>query len=132
MNATITDLPAGVFQSRWGFHPIGGNDFQKIKLLHKHYWIAKRRVAAHARWNRKLPKNRVIRKENKTKLEKPIPIPEPWCPKVYRDIITKPIVPLYQQARHPQSDPRAVKPLAISVSQVELWLAEIEKAYQTK
>lgn len=132
MTATVTDLPAGVHQSRWGFHPVSAEDFRKIKLLHKHYWIAKRRVAAHARWSRKLPQNRVIRKENKVKLAKPIPIPEPWCPKVYRDILSKPIVPLYQQARHPQADARTVKPLAISMSQIEAWLAEIDKAYAEK
>jgi len=133
MNATMTETTTGnVHKSRWGFHPCSYEDFRKIKLLHKHYWLAKIAEAAHERYYRKLPHNRVIRKMNKIVLEKPIPMPVPFFPAIYEKILKKPIVPLYQQARHPQPTEDQVKPLAISMSQVNVWLAEIEEAYTKK
>lgn len=130
MNTIIN--PTKVHQSKWGYHALSREDFKKVKLLHKHYWIAKLRVAVYERWDRKMPQNRVIRKKDKVVLEKPIPIPEPWCPKIYQDLIQKPIVPLYQQSRLPSEDPASVKPLIINFKQVETWLEEIEKAYALK
>ncbi len=49
------------FQSRWGFHPCDYETFRLLKALHKRYWQAVRQVAAWQRWNRKLPRNRVVR-----------------------------------------------------------------------
>ncbi len=125
MTATIT-----VPQSKRGYHSCNFEDFKKIKLLHKHYWIAKRREAAHQRYVRKQPQNRVIRKQNKILLTKPIPMPVPFFPAIYSKILKKAIVPLYQQARHPQPTAEEVKSLPISIKQVEEWLEEIEKAYK--
>ena len=102
------------YQSKWGFHALNHEDFKKVKSLHKHYWIAKFAVAAYGRWERKQPHNR----------SKNVP----WCPDIYRELIKKPIVPLYQQARHPAPAAEEVKPLLISFSQVETWLKEIDKA----
>jgi hypothetical protein len=121
-----------VHQSRWGLHPCSYEDFRKIKLLHKHYWLAKRAIAAWDRWNRKLPHNRVIRKQNGVILPKPIPMVEPLVPSIYRQIVKKPIVPLYQQARHPQPTTETVHPLSISMHHVNDWLNEIEAEYIKK
>ena len=125
MTATITE---NVHKSRWGFHSCSYEDFKKIKLLHKHYWLAKYAEAIHKRYYGKLPHNRVIRKMNKIVLTKPIPIPAPLFPAIYEKILKKAVVPLYQQARYPQPDQDMVKPLPISMFQVNEWLAEIEKA----
>lgn len=99
-------------KSKWGFHLLNFEDFKKVKLLHKYYWIAKVSVAAHYRWERKHPKNRKK---------------EPWCPDIYRELINKPIVPLYQQARYPNEDVKYIKPLLIKLTQIEFWLYEINK-----
>ena len=127
---TMTETIA--HKSRWGFHSCSHEDFKKIKLLHKHYWKAKIAEAAHQRYYRKLPHNRVIRKMNKIVLSKPIPMPVPFFPAVYAQILKKAIVPLYQQARHPQPTAEMTNPLLISMSQVNVWLAEIEEVYAKK
>ncbi len=101
-------------QSKWGFHALNYEDFKKVKLLNKYYWIAKSAVAAYRRWERKQPHNR----------SKNVP----YCPEIYRELITKPIVPLYQQARHPAPELEEVKPLLINFKQVKTWLEEIEAA----
>lgn len=103
-----------IYQSKWGFHVLNREDFKKVKLLHKYYWIAKIAVAAYRRWERKQPQNR----------SKNVP----YCPEIYRELIKKPIIPLYQQARYPAPEAEEVKPLLINFKQVETWLEEIEKA----
>jgi hypothetical protein len=120
-------------QSRWGFHTCSYEDFKKIKLLYKHYWMAKKAKAAYHRYYNKLPHNRVIRKQNGQVLFTPIPMPVPFFPSIYENILRKNIAPLiYQQARHPHPTPDYVKPLTVSMSQVNEWLVEIEQAYSKK
>ncbi len=118
------------FQSKWGFHPCDSEVFKKIKLLHKHYWIAKKKIAAWERWWRKLPHNRVIRKPNGLVLAKPLPMAEPVVPAIYRKLVLQPIVVAYQQARHPQPTPETVTPMLISLTKINEWVAEIEKIGQ--
>lgn len=119
-------------KSRWGYHACNYENFKKIKLLHKHYWLAKVAEANHIRFYNKQPQNRVVRKRNKILLTTPIPMKEPFFPSVYNEILKKPIVPFYQQARHPQPCIEMIKPLIISMSQVNDWLSEIEQAHNNK
>lgn len=128
----MTTMTETEHQSRWGFHPCCHQDFLKIKLLHKHYWLAKIAEAAYNRYYNKQPQNRFIRKQNKILLTNPIPMPVPFFPAVYAKILKKPIVPVYQQARHPLPNSEMVKPLLISMSQVRELLTEIEEAIAKK
>jgi hypothetical protein len=121
-----------VNQGKYGFHTCSYEDFKKIKLLHKHYWLAKLAEGNHKRYYRKDPQNRVIRKQNKVLLATPIPLPAPFFPTVYVTLLKKAVVPFYQQARHPQPSAEHIKPLPISMSQVNSLLAEIEEAYKNK
>ena len=114
-------------KSRFGFHVCDYESFKKIKLLHKHYWMAKYKEGACKRYNRKHPKNRVIRKSNGVLLDKPIPIPEPHFPKIYKELLKNPIVSLYHQARYPHRDINTLKPLIINMNQINIWLEEIDK-----
>jgi hypothetical protein len=133
MTMTTITLTNGIaHQGKYGFHPCNYEDFKKIKLLHKHYWIARKRAAAYERYLRKQPQNRLIRKKDGLALAKPLPMPQPFFPNVYAQILKKPIVPLYQQARHPQPTSDQVKMLLISIIQVEEWLTEITEAYAKK
>lgn len=119
-------------KSRWGYHACNYQDFLKIKLLHKHYWLAKYAEAAYNKFYAKQPQNRLIRKSNKILLTNPIPMPVPFFPNIYAKLLKKPIVPAFQQARHPMPTQEHVKPLLISMSQVNELLAEIETAYLKK
>lgn len=128
----MTTMTETEHKSRWGFHPCSYSDFKKIKLLHKHFWLAKYAEGAYKRYYNKLPQNRMILKRNKILLTTPIPMEVPFFPAIYAKILKKPIIPFYNQARFPLPDPNAVKPLLISMSQVDELLAEIEVAYSKK
>jgi hypothetical protein len=119
-----------VHQSRWGWHPCSYEEYLRLKLLHKHYWIAKRCLAEWERWNRKLPHNRVVRRWNRDEQGRKCgfeivgPKPEPVVPAVYREIAAAPIPELFHQARHGR--PREeVKPPRPPLALVEKWLGQI-------
>jgi hypothetical protein len=76
-----------MFQSRWGFHPCDYPTFRKLKFLNQVYLQAVRLAHAWARWHRKDPPNRVIRRRIRNEkgqtlgYEPPVPLPEPRiCP----------------------------------------------------
>jgi hypothetical protein len=59
VTATDASSSCAVHESRWGFHPVDWQTFQKLKALHKHYWATVRGLAAWFRWHAKQPQNRV-------------------------------------------------------------------------
>jgi hypothetical protein len=76
-----------MFQSRWGFHPCDYQTYRKLKLLNRVYLQSVRMAHTWARWKRKDPHNRVIRRRIRNDkgqtigYEPPIPLPEPRiCP----------------------------------------------------
>jgi hypothetical protein len=76
-----------MFQSRWGFHPCDYSTYRKLKLLHHVYQKALRLAHAWARWKRKDPHNRVMRRRIRNSkgqtigYEPPVPLAEPRiCP----------------------------------------------------
>jgi hypothetical protein len=131
--------------SKRGFHPCDYQTYLKLKMLHKRYWQTKRAFAEWKRWQRKLPKNRVIRKwlrdANGRKIGHEIigPLPETtYCPTFVRnanpwwgDTKDWGIVQTYQQARMPVSKEK-VKPLALSVMDVEKLHQEVEDWFSKK
>lgn len=119
-------------QGRWGFHPCSYEDFKKIKLLHKHFWIAKKIQAAFNRYHAKQPQNRVIRKQKGVPLTKPLPMPEPWFPSIYDKLLKKDVVGLYQQARKPHETADTVKMLPLFITVVDELLNNIVEAYSKK
>jgi hypothetical protein len=96
------------FKSRWGYHPCDYILFRKLKRIHKGYWQARRKVAAHHRWSRKLSHNRIGR--------------EPVVAEVFRQLAAHPqVVQAFHQARQPQADPALVRPLDLKPEQIERW-----------
>ncbi len=72
-----------MFRSRWGFHPCDHATYRKLKFLNQVYLQAVRLAHAWARWKRKAPHNRVIRRRIHNEkgqtigYEAPLPLPEP-------------------------------------------------------
>ncbi len=72
-----------MFQSRWGFHPCDYPTYRKLKFLNQVYLRATRLAHAWARWQRKAPHNRVVRRRIRNEIgqtigfEPPVPLPEP-------------------------------------------------------
>lgn len=69
--------PHEACKSRWGFHGASWETFQKLRLLNYLRLDGMTREANLARWEAKLPCNRVVRREGKVMLPKPVPIPMP-------------------------------------------------------
>jgi hypothetical protein len=129
------------YEGRWGWHPCDYQTFRKLKLLHKYYWITVRKFSNWKRWDRKDPKNRVIRQWDTDEKGRPYrkviaEIPEPkYCPffvysKYGRLMLTDhKIIENYRNARYPVAKD-AVKPLSLSVAQIDKMLEEVEKYFE--
>src|SRR5262249_51541295 len=85
-----------MFQSRWGFHPCDYPTYRKLKLLNQVYLQAIRLAHTWARWKRKDPHNRTIRRRIRNDqgetvgYEPPVPLPEPrLCPVFSRKVVEK-------------------------------------------
>jgi hypothetical protein len=152
MNATVnvgTLLPANVFQSRWGFHPVSREIDKKLRFLNTVYQRALRMAATWRRWERKAPHNRVTRPKVKDSSGQVIGYgePTPWnepaiCP-IFTSKITKKvqwhptlgyhkdgidytyvethgeeILAAARQARTPCPTPEAVRPLSLTVEEI--------------
>jgi hypothetical protein len=98
MNATVNVgavLPAQVFQSRWGFHPVSRETDKKLRFLNLVYQRALRMAASWRRWERKAPHNRVqcpkVRDANRNVIGygDPVPWNEPAICPVFTSKITK-------------------------------------------
>lgn len=50
------------FKSRFGYHPCEYQVFRRLKTIHKWHYQTLKDYANWDRWDRKLPKNRVIRR----------------------------------------------------------------------
>lgn len=74
---------SAMFQSRWGFHPCDYQTYRKLKTLNQVYRQAIRLAHAWARWKRKDPHNRILRRRIRNEkgqtigYELPVPLPEP-------------------------------------------------------
>ncbi len=72
-----------MFRSRWGFHPCDYPTYLKLKFLNQVYLQAVRLAHAWARWKRKDPHNRVLRRRIRNDkgqtigYEPSMPLPEP-------------------------------------------------------
>jgi hypothetical protein len=85
-----------MFQSRWGFHPCDYQTYRKLKFLNQVYLQAVRLAHAWARWKRKDPHNRVIRRRIRNEqgdvigYEPSVPLPEPRiCPVFAQKLVEK-------------------------------------------
>ncbi len=81
------EVQPGVWQSRHGYYSASYQTFLQLRQLRKAYWRAVRQVAAWRRWQRKDPKNRVVREWHRNALGQKVgftvvgPRPEPpLCP----------------------------------------------------
>lgn len=144
------DMSQQVHKGRWGFYPCDYETYRKIKELHKWYYQAVRDWANWCRWERKDPKNRVIRKYhrdkdgNKVGYEIVGPRPEPpVCPHFYDGKLRSwcgpdefGIVAAYRNARYPKPTEKDVVPFSESKldflmklhAQVASWYEDQRKA----
>ena len=76
-------LETAMFRSRWGYHPCDYTTYRKLKFLNQVYLRAVRLARAWARWTRKDPHNRVMRRRIRNEKGQtigygpPVPLPEP-------------------------------------------------------
>ncbi len=104
---TVPTPPHEVCEGKFGWYPCSRETYKKLKLLNFLLLLSKRQEAAQERYFRKLPQNRVIRKMNKVKLEKPIPLPEPVEPFLFSANAEKKdgwmVEDSYRAARYPKA-----------------------------
>lgn len=117
-----------VVKGRWGFYPCEYEVYRKLKKLNAASYKAERREGEYNRWLRKEPQNRVIRKKIRNEknqvigYEAPIPRPEPKrYPNLFADIWSN-----YQRSRMPCQKAEDVKPLTISLEELDKTLARLE------
>lgn len=68
MNATQKT----VHQSRWGFHPISREASKKLRFINGVFAKAQHAAAAWVRWDRKDPKNRILKRRDKDGRKQPV------------------------------------------------------------
>lgn len=168
MNTTMTIgtiLPAGVFQSKWGFHPVSKEIDSKLRFLNTVYMKMLHLKAAWERWERKEPHNRVQRPRLRDEKGQvygygdPLPWNEPAVCPIFAEKTTKKVVwhptkgynkdgtdlttveivgpditAVARQARTPYPTPEAVRPLSLTVEQINTlyekavqWMASRKK-----
>jgi hypothetical protein len=133
LKAKVTDVlacptaPHEVTPGKFGWYPCSWQMYRKIKLLNFLLLLSKRQEAARDRYFGKLPHNRVIRKEGKVKLPKPIPIPEPLEPYLFLANAEKKdawkLEEDYRSARFPKASREEVVPLKLSPARIDELLA---------
>ena len=135
--AQVNESAFAVHESRWGFHSIDYQSFEKLRELHKSYWKAVRGLAAWFRWNAKQPQNRIIteRIRDETGRVTGCRVIGPWTEPVYCPLFGQPevkrgwltipehltdhsIVSAYQQARKPRSREEVPAPI-LSVDRID-------------
>ena len=97
--------------SRWGYHPCNFEMYLKLRKVYKAYWEGRCLLASQRRWRAKLPHNRSG--------------PEPIVPDVLRQICASTIAIEFPQARHGVPEPEQVRPLSISLAQLDCWLEQL-------
>lgn len=123
-------------QGRLGFYPCDRETYLKIKRLNRYWLEALRLQAKWERWERKLPKNRVLKEKQGKRMVtvlgtdgKPQMQPEPQrCPLFGNPRYAgNPFEKDYKQARRPLQTEIEVKPLRMNVEEIDRRLAEAEK-----
>lgn len=117
----MTTTTETVFQSDFGFHNCDRATYKKLRKVRYYSHINRIQYAAMDRWNRKLPKNRVLwhRVDRGTWASTPWPQPE-ICPCE--------LSLLWQDLRNamPVSTAEEVTPLKLSIEQIDSMIAECE------
>ncbi len=118
-------VPHEVTDGKYGSYPCCRATYKRLKLLNFLLFMTKRQRAAEDRYYAKDPKNRVIRKQNKVKLDKPIPLPEPvepFLPMTGDSFNALEIELSYMKSRYPQKK-EDVKPLTLPPARIDELLA---------
>lgn len=131
-----------LLQSRWGFHPGNYETFEKLKALHKHYWLTLYAFHRWHRWWRKLPENRPGQEPIVCAL---FVVNQPWCKRVTthgvpglklypRTVVDHDLVALFQSARRPS--PAPIEPFDAAVleriERLHAQLQQFEKEFAVK
>lgn len=119
-------------KGRWGWYPCDYETYRKLKRLNFLAFQCLRRLGEHARWERKDPKNRVIRTRNGPRRDgHPLlvvgPLPEPVLGPILR-VTANAIAADYRLARFP-SDTEDVVPLSSGMGLLDSLLALAEEWY---
>jgi len=133
-----------VNKSRFGFHACNYDIFLKLKKLKKMYFKALYRNADWTRWSNKHPQNRVLRKWIRNDKGQRIgfnvigPMEEPkvypifggrhYVPQGEHALNDMGVLEAYNTARTPYITAEEVKPLKLTIEQINNMLAHLEKA----
>lgn len=120
------------FESRLGWHPCDYATYKKLKKLNYMLHLNKQQYSKHTRWLRKRSWNRILWKKIKDANNRPIgwqnlgPAPEPkffiFSLKEQQEILTS-----YTRARMPKKSKDEVRPLTLSIDQINALLSRSEK-----
>lgn len=139
-----------VHHGKFGFYPCDWQTFQKLRRLYGYYLLALSRNADWARWNRKQPQNRVLRKwyrdaqGRRTGFEIVGPRTEPQLVPIFTEkakhknwrgdslwdevkILNSHIEQNYRRAKYPAASEAEVQPLTISIAEIDNMLAILDK-----
>ncbi len=129
-----------VHQGRWGFYPCDWATYQKLKKISQEYQKGLRQHFAWCRWLNKLPHNRVIRRWKRNESGQRIgceiigPAPEPqvnrlflYLEKNYSSFSKIDLLVEYRKARYPAVTAEEVKPLLLTLQQIDILMGELEE-----
>jgi hypothetical protein len=129
--------PTHTVQGRWGWYPCDYDTYRKIRKLYGYYLKSLRMDAAHARWARKEPQNRVLKRKvldaqgrvckRETVLGEdgqPVMRPEP---PIMRVPISHFVEEDYRNAKMPKATQADVQPLKLSLSSIDQQLKACEE-----
>lgn len=140
------DIPVpqknSIVQGKYGYYPCSYETYQKLKTLNKHFEKAQHQAACWDRWNNKQPQNRVVRRWTRdaqgrrngfeivgraAEPEMVAPLQEVVCRPGWRFIAMKcvDITQEYRKARYPVDSADKVKPLSITVEEIDALLKEL-------
>jgi hypothetical protein len=150
MNVNSSAQSPQVVRGRWGLYPCGVETYLKLKRLNCLVHQSRVVAAWWARWDRKLPKNRIVRQTLRDTAGRPmgrvpklndegqvIPIPEPRRPIAAAfirppgknfDIDVAEVIEIdYRNARYPKTSEADVTPLTLTEIQIGEQIARFEK-----
>lgn len=127
-----TETTQNVHQSKWGFHPCSWETCQKLKRLSIAHQQSLREDAALTRWEAKLPHNRVLKRWKRNEQGQRIgyeivgPSPRPVVKNTATLNCRHNVLSEYQNARRPKKTAEDVRPLNLTVAEIDALLEQIK------
>lgn len=119
---TVSATATPVFQSKHGFHPFDFPTLKKLREINKLYHWREDQIRSFWHKEKKLPHNRFTYKKTANGVVK-----TPWVRPEMPEI---PYVGyIIEEGRHGQTTPEMVKPISMTVAEIDAVLEEARKNY---